>query len=79
MQRKLTITLNQDSYEELLDLADRLGFTPEMAAAYAVRLVNACVREGLIEDIPARAWPREAQALAGTGAKVLAFSGRGKR
>ena len=43
-----------------------------MAVVYAVRLVSACVREGLLRDVPSRAWPREAR-LTGTGGKVLAF------
>ena len=47
-----------------------------MAAVYAIRLVSACVEEGLISDVPARAWPREAQLLTGTGGKVIEFYAR---
>lgn len=74
MKRKLTIELEEDTDEELSALARALGFSREAAALYAVRLVNACVREGLIADVPARAWPREAQLLTATGGKVLSFS-----
>jgi len=73
MQHRITIDLPEDTYEELLALAQAVGFTPEMTAEYAIRLVSACVREGLIEDVPARAWPKEAQLLTGTGGKVLDF------
>ena len=73
MQHRITIDLPEDTYEELLALAQAVGFTPEMTAEYAIRLVSACVREGLIEDVPARAWPTEAQLLTGTGGKVLDF------
>ncbi|MDO5300395.1 MAG: hypothetical protein Q4F18_13270 [Clostridia bacterium] len=79
--RKITVELAQDTYEELLSLADSLGFSPEMAAVYAIRLVNACVREGLLEDVPARAWPREARVdllpSTGTSGKVIAFPAPG--
>ena len=73
MGRKVTLDLNRDVYETLTALADSLGFTHEAAAEYAVRLVGACMREGLLEDVPARAWPKEAQLLTGTGGKVIAF------
>ena len=70
---RITIDLPEDTYEELLALSQAVGFSPEMTAEYAIRLVSACVREGLIEDVPARAWPREAQLLTGTGGKVIDF------
>jgi len=73
MGRKVTLDLDQDVYDTLTALADLLEFEREAAAEYAIRLVGACVREGLIEDVPARAWPREAQLLTGTGGKVIAF------
>ena len=78
MGRKVTLDLDRDVYETLDALADSLGFSHEAAAEYAIRLVGACVREGLIEDIPARAWPGEAQLLTGTGGKVIAFPRRKK-
>lgn len=78
MGRKVTLDLDRDVYETLDALADSLGFSQEAAAEYAIRLVGACVREGLIEDIPARAWPGEAQLLTGTGGKVIAFPRRKK-
>ena len=71
MQHRLTLELPEDTYEELLALAQAVGFSPEMTAEYAIRLVSACVREGLIEDVPARAWPEEAGELTGAGARVL--------
>ena len=49
---------------------------------YAVRLVNACVREGLLTDVPERLWPDEAKdgvsALSETGTqgKVIEFKRR---
>ena len=70
---RVTLNLDAQTQEKLLALADSLGYPPEMAAIYAIRLVSACVEEGLIEDVPARAWPREAQLLTGTGGKVIAF------
>ena len=71
MGRKVTLNLDADTERKLSALADALGYSEEMAAIYAVRLVSACMREGLIEDVPARAWPREAQPLTGGGARVL--------
>ena len=82
MEEKITLCLTGEAAQELLRLSDSLGFTPEMTAEYAIRLVAACAREGLIADTPLRAWPQdvrgEAQALrgTGTGGKVLAFSQR---
>ena len=73
MGRKVTLNLDADTRERLSELAGALGCSDELAAIYAVRLVSACVREGLIEDVPARAWPTEAQLLTGTGGKVIAF------
>ena len=72
MGRRVTLDLDEQTLDKLDALADSLGFTQEMAAVYAIRLVSACVEEGLISDVPARAWPREAR-LTGTGGKVLAF------
>ena len=70
------IALNEETYEELLSLSALLGFSPERTAHYAVRLVSACVEEGLLADVPARAWPREAQLLTGSGGKVIEFYAR---
>ena len=42
------LTLTKEMEKELDLLADTLGFTREAAMYYAVRLVNACVREGLL-------------------------------
>lgn len=71
MKRKLTVELDEDVYEELTALSQALGFSAEETAIYAVRMINACVREGLIEDVPARAWPKEAQLL--TRGRVISF------
>ena len=82
MEEKITLCLTGEAAQELLRLSDSLGFTPEMTAEYAIRLVAACAREGLIADTPLRAWPQdvrgEAQAMrgTGTGGKVLTFARR---
>ncbi len=76
MERRVTLKLDGQTLERLDALAQSLGFTRELAAVYAIRLVSACVEEGLIADIPARAWPREAQLLTGTGGKVIEFCAR---
>lgn len=82
MKENITITLTGETAQMLRLLSDSLGFTPEMTAQYAIRLVAACAHEGLIADTPLRAWPEEvrgeAQALrgTGTGGKVLAFTRR---
>ena len=73
MGRRVTLNLDGQTLDKLDALAGSLGFTREMAAVYAIRLVSACVEEGLLEDVPARAWPREAQLLTGTGGKVIEF------
>lgn len=69
-----TVTLRLDAFEQAqLDmLSNALGFSREMAAVYAIRLVGACMREGLL-DMPARAWPREADVLTTAMDKVIAF------
>lgn len=77
MKRELTLTLTGDDAKELSNLCAAVGFPPELAAIYAIRLVSACVREGLFADMPQSAWPEEAQLPGlfdtGTGGKVLAF------
>ena len=76
MGRRVTLNLDGETLEKLDALAVSLGFSQEMAAVYAIRLVSACVEEGLLADVPARAWPREAQLLTGTGGKVIEFYAR---
>ena len=76
MGRRVTLDLDEQTLDKLDALADSLGFTQEMAAIYAIRLVSACVEEGLLADVPARAWPREAQLLTVTGGKVIEFYAR---
>ena len=81
MPTRLTLTKEMD--RELTLLADALGYTREAALYYAVRLVNACVREGLLTDTPEALWPDEARdgihALGGanTQSKVIEFKQRG--
>ena len=79
MRATHTIKLTQDTYEELQSLSDTLGYPPELAATYAIRLVNACYREGLLTEAPARAWPREARPSSVTGSRVIAFPGAAMR
>ena len=44
MRPTITMEIRRETYEELLTLADTLGYPPEAAMSYAVRLVNACIR-----------------------------------
>ena len=77
MQREITLRLTREDARELAHLSASVGFAPELAAIYAVRLVSACIREGLFADMPGSAWPKEAYLPGlfdtGTGGKVLAF------
>ena len=79
MGRKITLNLDADTQKKLAQLGDALGYSQEYAAIYAVRLVSACMREGLMDSVPARAWPEEAQALVGGGARVLKMPAGGAR
>ena len=76
MYREITLRLTNEDAKELAHLSASVGFPPEAAAIYAIRLVSACVREGLFADMPS-AWPEEADVPGlfdtGTGGKVLAF------
>lgn len=80
VRREIALSLSAEAYEELMQLSESLGFSPDMTAEYAIRLVGACAREGLIADTPLRAWPAQAREPAralretGTGGKVLAFA-----
>lgn len=78
MRAKVTMEITQEASEELEILSGFLGWPQEAALLYAVRLVNACIREGLIGDVPAHAWPEQAAPLhgTGTGGKVLSFPAR---
>jgi len=75
---ELTIRLTKEDAGELAYLSAAVGFPPELAAIYALRLVSACVKEGLFADMPESAWPEEARLPGlfdtGTGGKILAFS-----
>ncbi len=77
MRTKLSLELSEDTAAALEVLCEFTGFPREYAAQYAVRLVSACIREGLIEDTPRGAWPEEARPLYDTddGKKVLSFPG----
>ena len=48
MRPKVTMEMEQATYDELLRLSETVGYPPEAALSYAVRLVNACIREGLL-------------------------------
>ena len=71
MGNSIRLRLDEETDSQLEMLSSALGFSKEMAAVYAIRLVGACMREGLIRDVPARAWPQEARELAGSN--VLVF------
>lgn len=71
MGRNITLNLDADTERKLSQLAGALGYSQEMAAIYAVRLVSACMREGLMDEYPAYAWPEEAKPLTGGKARVL--------
>ena len=73
MGQTLTLGLDEQTADQLKRLSEALGFSKEHAAIYAVRLVGACMREGLIFDMPERAWPAEAQPLTSACNKVLDF------
>jgi len=45
------ITLTEDTHKELARLAGRLSVPQEAALYYALRLVNACIDEGLLPDV----------------------------
>ena len=76
MRPTITMEIRRESYEELLTLADTLGYPPEAAMSYAVRLVNACIREGLLTDIPTPENTVKPDAAQARGGKVIAFPGR---
>ena len=73
MRRTVTLELDAQTGAQLDALSNALGFSREMAAVYAIRLVGACMREGLLEDMPARAWPREADLLTAATDRVIDF------
>ena len=77
MRATHTIKLTQDTYEELQNLSDTLGYPPALAATYAIRLVSACYREGLLSDVPGRAWPPEARpgSVMNADSRVIVFPG----
>jgi len=76
MGRSISLRLDAQTDTQLEALSQALGYSKEMAAVYAVRLVCACMREGLIEDVPPCAWPREADILRAAVGKVIVFPGR---
>ena len=61
MVREITLRLTKEDAGELAYLSSAVGYPPELAALYAVRLVSACVKEGLFADMPGSAWPQEAR------------------
>ena len=70
---RLTLNLSKDTARELGALSESLGYPEEIAAEYAIRLVCACARERLLDDIPIGAWPQEARVFTGTHGKVIAM------
>ena len=76
MRPTITMEIRRETYEELLTLADTLGYPPEAAMSYAVRLVNACICEGLLTDIPMPENAVKPDAAQARGGKVSAFPGR---
>ena len=75
MGQTVMLRLDAQTSAQLDVLSEALGFSREMAAVYAVRLVGACMRDGLLEDVPARVWPREAGLLTAAMGKVIEFPG----
>lgn len=77
MIKEITLRLTNEDAGELAYLSAAVGFPPEAAALYAVRLVSACVKEGLFADMPTCAWPPQARipGLFGeeTSGKILSF------
>ena len=74
MGQTLTLKLDANTSAQLDTLSQALGFSREMTAVYAVRLVSACMREGLLDNFPARAWPREASLFI-PSSNVITFPG----
>ena len=71
--------LSKETRRELARLADTLGMPQEAALLYALRLVNACIEEGLLPDVKRVLGPQaEESALRSTGTqgKVLHFKQR---
>ena len=75
MEKRIALRLDAQTDAQLEALSQALGYSREMAAVYAVRLVCACMREGLIEDVPLCAWPEEAKLIKTAMGKVIAFPG----
>ena len=76
----VAVAVRMEAAQEVGDghpaLSGYLGWPQEAALVYALRLVNACIREGLIGDVPGRAFPGQAAPKRDTGGKVLAFPAR---
>lgn len=75
MRPKITMEIGQATYDELLTLSETIGYPPEAALSYAVRLVNACIREGLLTDVPPARGRRKRTMDQG---KVIEFPGAKK-
>ena len=77
MIREITLRLTPEDARRLAYLSASVGFGPETVAIYAVRLMSACMREGLFAEPFRDAWPDETHLPGlfdtGTGGKVLAF------
>jgi len=73
MEQTITLHLDAQTGGQLDLLAKTLGFPRELAAVYAIRMIGACMREGLLDDFSPRAWPAEARLLTQVNGKVLDF------
>lgn len=74
MQKNVQITVRQDVYDDIMALAEEMNCPPEAAVSYAVRMIYACIQEGLLTNISES--PQEETKPTGTMGKVLTFPGR---
>ncbi len=71
MQKNVQMTFRQDVYDDIMALADEMNCPPEAAVSYAVRMIYACIQEGLLTNI--RESSHQERKFTGTMGKVLAF------
>lgn len=76
MHGKLSVDMTRGDLEALDAIAAQTGFPREAAALYAVRLVAACIREGLLGDEMSAAWPAQAISAGAGDGRVIAFPAR---
>lgn len=68
------VRLSKEAYDQLQTLAETLGFPPDRALEYAIRLVNACIQEGFLTDVPPRAQPKDTRVDARRAERSPQFS-----